>query len=282
MSFNPHEILFRLRSQQQNTNSNTSNSQEPRQSFNNQPNRANFGNNFTNQANSNQKSDINNFESKDNYGQQQQFQQLPFSQATYNNYQLNNLQSQKNQFVSIGNNLNNNQKNNFRGSVPNSNSVDMKQKSQNQLNTQQAILFNTNMQNNEENVQIQGESKAVDSNGNPLVDYLLTKVSLLEKNVIELQSKNSQAKQQVSPQRRVKTEVIYDEVAEVISREPVDKILQKKEKNFVPFASKNSKRFSQPKVAGKLNLEQLQKIMNEYPQLQKPIINIKLTEEDLN
>ncbi|KAL4444506.1 hypothetical protein ABPG74_016799 [Tetrahymena malaccensis] len=282
MSFNPHEILFRLRSQQQNTNSNSSNSQEPRQSFNNQQNRVNFGNNFTNQTNGIQKSDINNFESKDNYGQQQQFQQLPFNQAAYNNYQLNNLQSQKNQFVSIGNNLNNNQKNNFRGSMPNSNSVDMKQKSQNQLSAQQAIVFNTNMQNNEENVQIQGESKAVDSNGNPLVDYLLTKVNLLERNVIELQSKNSQAKQQVSPQRRVKTEVIYDEVAEVISREPVDKILQKKEKNFVPFASKNSKRFSQPKVAGKLNLEQLQKIMNEYPQLQKPIINIKLTEEDLN
>ena len=63
------------------------------------------------------------------------------------------------------------------------------------------------------------------------------------------------------------------------SREPVEKLLQRKEKNFNRFANTNTSQ-NRNKPAGHLKLEQLNSILQEYPHLTRPIIHIKLTDAD--
>ncbi|CAK56081.1 unnamed protein product (macronuclear) [Paramecium tetraurelia] len=114
-------------------------------------------------------------------------------------------------------------------------------------------------------------------------EYMIQKLQQMEKHIYQLESQLGVANQEISNLKQQKTQLqhqlndiqinsVGQEFAEAISKSSVERVLQRKEKGV-------NKVKKQP---GTLKLDLLNQIFTEYPNLVRPIIHIKLTDEDFN
>ncbi|CAD8136240.1 unnamed protein product [Paramecium pentaurelia] len=114
-------------------------------------------------------------------------------------------------------------------------------------------------------------------------EYMIQKLQQMEKHIYQLESQLGVANQEISNLKQQKTQLqqqlndiqinsVGQEFTEAISKSSVDRVLQRKDKSV-------NKVKKQP---GALKLDLLNQIFTEYPNLVRPIIHIKLTDEDFN